>query len=255
MAEPTPEAWEGLRPFTETIAGDEQVVVVAMKGGAKSTLVASLTLDVPSLVAIDDKGRMTLPGAVVYDLPPYDRGKVDEYDAAVAAAIAWRKDRRRLFGGGDQPRTDRVIIRPDPLDADMPEPHDRIFRAVYLHRPDTLLWIDEISATGATPHVIPRYLRALSARGRTRGIGMWTASQAAYGLIPGILIRNAGVLIVGPIPPRDAKDVDRDGWEGAEIAASLPTHTGRFMVWKQGDTQPFRLYIPIPPKLANWHSP
>lgn len=246
--------WEGLPPFEGSIAGDEQVVVVAMKGGAKSTLVASLTLDVPSLIAIDDKGRMTLPHAIVYDLPPYDRGKVAEYDAAVAAAIAWQKSRRRLFGS-PAPVTDRIILRPDPLDADMLEPHDRIFRAVYLHRPDTLLWIDEISATGATPHTTPRYLRALSARGRTRGIGMWTASQAAYGLVPPILIRNAGVLIVGPIPPRDAKDVERDGWQGADLAASLPTHTGRFIAWRQGDNQPYRLYVPIPPKLARWQSP
>jgi len=253
--------WEDLRPFDGTIAGDEQVVVIAMKGGAKSTLVASLTLEVPSLVAIDDKSRLSLPGAVAFDLPPYDKANVSEYDEAIASALAWRADGRRftLFGRDRQSRgvtnSDRVILRVDPLDADMPEPHDRIFRAVFLYRPHTLLWIDEISGTGATPHVVPRYLRAISARGRTRGIGMWTSTQAAYGLIPGILLRNAGYLIVGPIPPKDAKEVARDGRDLAELAATLPTHTGRFIIWRQGEMEPYRLFVPIPPKLTRWEAP
>ncbi len=255
-----PRTWESLRPFDGTIAGDEQVVVIAMKGGAKSTVVASLTLDVPSLVAIDDKSRMTLPGAVIFDLPPYDKSAVDEYDEALRSALLWREAGRRfsIFG----PRrpvapasSDRVILRVDPLDADMPDAHDRIFRAVFLYRPDTLLWIDEISGTGATPHSVPRYLRAISARGRTRGIGMWTSTQAAYGLIPGILLRNAGYLIVGPIPPKDAKEVERDGRQDAELAATLPTHTGRFMIWRQGELEPYRLFVPIPDKLKRWEAP
>lgn len=262
MPDPAARTWESLRPFDGTIAGDEQVVVIAMKGGAKSTLVASLTLDVPSLVAIDDKSRLSLPGAVPFDLPPFDKSAPAEYDEAIMSALAWRADGRRfsLFGRDRATRgavmnSDRVILRVDPLDADMPEPHDRIFRAVFLTRPDTLLWIDEISGTGATPHVVPRYLRAISARGRTRGIGMWTSTQAAYGLIPGILLRNAGYLIVGPIPPKDAKEVARDGRQDAELAATLPTHTGRFMIWHQGEMEPYRLFVPIPPKLARWEAP
>jgi hypothetical protein len=249
-------SWESLPPFEGEIDAADQLVIIAQKGGAKSTLWASLTLDIPSLVALDDKGSLSLPDAVAYDLPPYSKTAPDEYAEAVDSAIRWREGgtTRWAIFRSDAPRraTNRVILRVDPADTDEPTPHDVIFRELFRNRQDTLVVIDEISATGATPHVIPRWLRALSARGRTRGTGLWTCTQAAFGLVPGILIRNAGYIVVGPIPATDARDLRRDG---AELAAEIAPRTGRFIVWAQGDRQPYRLFVPIPPRLRGWEAP
>lgn len=251
------QSWESLPPFEGEIDAADQVLVIAQKGGAKSTLVASLTLDIPSLVALDDKGSLSLPDAVAYDLPPYAKAAPDDYAEAVDGAIRWREAGRSgmcgLFSSHSRAnQSNRVILRVDPADTDDPGPHDIIFRELFRNRQDTLVWIDEISATGASPHVTPRWLRALSARGRTRGTGLWTCTQAAFGLVPGILVRNAGYIIVGPIPATDARDLRRDG---AELAAEIAPRTGRFIIWGQGDRQPYRLFVPIPPRLQSWEAP
>ena len=251
-------SWEQLPPFREAIAPDDQVLVVAATGGAKSTLIATLTLDVPSLVAIDSKGRLTLPRARVVQLPEYDPKAPERYDAALREALAWQTGQRqsladRLRGIPREHPTDRVILRPAHTDVDDPAPHDRIFRAVMRYRPDTLVWVDEITGTGATAHTTPRHLRALSSRGRTQGTGLLTASQAPFGLTPGILRRNARVLILGTIEPEDAKDVHR---RDVDVALAIRPKTGRFVVWVSGDPDsPYRLYLPIPPELRRWEAP
>lgn len=260
MSEPTVAGrrWEDLPPFTGEIAPDDQVLVVSATGGAKSTLIASLTLDVASLVVIDSKGRLTLPRARVAQLPEFDPKAPDRYDAALRDALAWQRSPRqsgwdRLRGVAAQHPTDRVILRPAATDVDDPAPHDRIFRAIMRYRPDTLVWVDEITGTGATSHVAPRHLRALSSRGRTQGTGLITDTQAPYGLTPGILRRNARILIVGVIEPEDVRDVHR---REVEIALSIPPKSGRFMVWVAGDRDsPYRLYVPIPPALQHWEAP
>lgn len=247
--------WESLPEFSGEIRADDQVLIIAMKGGAKSTLAATLTLGVPSLIAIDDKGRLTLPGAAIYDLPAWSADK--QYDEALVAAIRWRNDAtsRSLWGHTPKRATNRIILRVDPNDQDNPKVHNRIFRAVFLKRPDTILWIDEITATGATPQASPIFLRALSARGRTINIGMWTLTQAPYGMLPGVLKRNADITIVGPVSKADAIEMTRDGFDHAEIAGEFPTRTGKFLVRRQGDRQTYRLFVPIPRELRNWEAP
>ena len=156
--------WAELPPFVDEIAPDDQVLVVAATGGAKSTLIASLTLDVASLVAIDSKGRLTLPRARIVNLPEYSAKGPEAYDAALRDALAWQKGRRRstwerVRGIAVREPSDRVILRVAPVDVDDPAPHDRIFRAIMRYRPETLVWIDEITGTGATAQAAPELLR------------------------------------------------------------------------------------------------
>lgn len=243
-------AWSRLRPFDHVIRGDEQVLIVAATGGAKSTLVATLTLSTPSLVALDEKGELVLPRARVVELPWYGasvtkEGENPDYLMRIRHALAWQDGRQGA------PAVNRVILRLHPLDMESFDAHDLIFQGVYERRA-TILWIDEITATGATPQRVQPWLRACSARGRTRGIGIWTCTQAPFGLTPGVLKRNASYTIVGPLDPEDVRDIPRPS---IEIAETIPRKSGRFMVYVAGERDPYRLYMPIPPQLAGWHAP
>lgn len=231
--------WSALPPFRGEISGDSQVLIVAATGGAKSTLAATLTLDVRSLVAIDEKGALRLPRSRLLDLPP---SSDPSFGQAVADGLAWRD-------GG--PATNRVVVRPHPTDIDGFAAHDVIFAAIYA-RGHTLAWIDEITATGATPTRVQPWLRAISARGRTRGIGLLTLTQAAFGLVPVLLRRNANVVVFGPMEPQDVAEIRRSE---IEIATEIAPKTGRFLAYRSGDRAAYRLYLPIPPALDHWRAP
>lgn len=237
-------SWHDLPPWTDPFPGDAQVVVVAATGGAKSTMVASLTLGVRSLVALDSKASLTLPQARIVTLPPHLAGDDENpaFRTALAGALRWRTDRGE---------TNRVVLRVSPVDIDDPDTHDAIFRAIY-ERGETLVWIDEVTGTGATATFTMPWLRALSARGRTRGIGLWSLSQSPYGLLPLILRRNAEFTIYGPMDPDDTKTINRPG---IEIATTIPRRSGRFILYLAGERDPYRLYVPIPPILENWRAP
>ena len=237
------DAWADLPAFDHEIAGNAQVLVVAAQGGGKSTLVATLTLDVPTLVAIDGKGQLTLPRSRIVDLPKYP----DEPEAR--RAWAERLTRSLAYRDGKEP--DRVILRPHPLDMEGFEAHDAIFRAVYARR-GTILWIDEIGATGATANRSQPWLRAITARGRTRDIGLWTCSQSFYGMFPAILRRNASYTLFGVLEAEDAATIKRDR---IEIANGIRPRTGRFVVYAAGEREPYRLHLPIPDRLRGWKAP
>jgi len=232
--------WDDLEPFTGTIDGTDQVLIIASTKGGKSTLAATLTLPVMSLVAIDAKERLTLPRARVYELPKFDAKYPQRYTTAIAEALHWQKDGRN-----------RVILRVHVLDNEDFEAHNLIFRYLYM-RGDCIVWIDEITATGATPGRVQPWLRGISARGRTRGLGLWTMTQAPYGLVPGILRRNAEYMIFGTVENEDVKDVHR---AGIDIALQIPSSTGRFLLYRRGEREPYRLYLPIPPVLSRWEAP
>lgn len=239
-----PEEWTALPPFDKPLDGADQVLIIAGTKGSKSTLAATLTLHAPSLVAIDEKARLTLPGAVVRELPRYDheaeRGGM-AFRAELTDALRWRP--------ADQ--GNRTILRPHVLDIEGFEVHNAIYEAIYL-RGHTLVWIDEITATGATPARSQPWLRALSSRGRTRGIGIVTLTQAPFGLTPAILRRNATYVIFGPIDPEDVGDIKRDG---IELATRLPLASGLFIVYPKGDRTVYRLHLPIPAALRTWEAP
>ena len=240
-------AWSSLAPFDRTIEASDQVLLVASTGGAKSTLVATLTLPVDSLVALDEKARLTLPRARLVELPhraDVEAGTPGAYLGKVRAALAWSRN-------GQARESHRVILRPHVLDVDDYAAHDDIFHAIY-DRGHTITWIDEITATGASALRIPPWLKAISARGRTKGLGLWTCTQAPFGLTPGILRRNARYLIFGPLDPADVADIHR---ERVEIATTIPPGTGRFLVYVAGEREPYRLHVPIPPQLRGWQAP
>lgn len=242
-----PGSWQALKPFTAEIATSDRILLVASTGGAKSTLVATLTLPVQSLIAIDGKDALTLPRSRTVELPARSSfvdgaGRVDDavFRRRVAVALAWREN-----------ESNRVIVRPHPLDIDDYEAHDAIFEAAY-NRRHTIVWVDEITSTGATAMRAQPYLRAIAARGRTRDVGLWACTQAPFGQTPGIVRRNATYMMFGPLDPDDLADIHRPG---IEIAESIPLHSGRFIVYRMGEREPMRLYLPIPPALANWSAP
>jgi DNA helicase HerA-like ATPase len=240
-------AWEDLPEWTGPLESTDQILVVAATGGAKSTLLATITLDVSSLVVIDDKGAMALPRSRLVQLPPWADGerdplRADTFNRAVRDGLAWR-DHTKAFN--------RVIVRFDPADVENVAAHDVVFWSIF-SRGDTVCWVDEISATGATAQRAPAGLRAISARGRTRGVGLITASQRPFGLTPGIVRYNATYLIIGPVDPDDIKDLHR---EGVEIATTLPRKRGRFLLYVAGEQSPYRLFVPIPPALRGWKAP
>lgn len=239
--------WARLRPFDRTIEASDQVLLIAATGGAKSTLVASLTLPVDSLVAIDEKARLTLPRARIVELPSRADREASEpggYLVTLRGALAWSRNGRAR-------ESHRVILRPHVLDVDDYAAHDDMFHAIY-DRGHTITWIDEITATGASALRIMPWLKAISARGRTKGLGLWTCTQAPFGLTPGILRRNAKYLILGPLDPDDVADIHR---EGVELATAIPPGTGRFIVYAAGEREPYRLHVPIPPQLRGWKAP
>jgi hypothetical protein len=239
--------WSDLPEWRGPIDSTDQVLCIAATGGAKSTLFATITLDVSSLVVIDDKGAMLLPRSRIVHLPPYADPKDDPdraglFSQAVRTGLAWQ-DHRKGYN--------RVIVRFDPADVEGFAAHDAVFWSVF-NRTHTVCWVDEIAATGATASRVQPGLRAISARGRTRGVGLMTASQRPFGLVPGIVKYNAAVLIVGPVDPDDVKDVHR---EGIEIATDLPRKSGRFLLYLAGERAPYRLHLPIPPALRGWKAP
>lgn len=252
--------WEDLPPFAGTIDPSDRVLLIAMTGGAKSTLAATFLLETDSLVAIDGKDALILPRARVVQLPPYadkDEAARARFDRALAGALAWQTGEhvsrwRRMTGYRPAPASNRVVIRAAPEDVDSFAAHDAIFWAIYRTRSDTVVWVDEITSTGATPQRTPPGLSAIAARGRTRGIGLWVLTQAPFGMVPGIVRRNAQYMIFGPIEPQDATDVKRPG---IELATRLPTKRGRFIVYRVGDREPYRLYLPIPSQLKHWRAP
>lgn len=247
MADELP-GWDSLAEWTEPIEHDAQVIVVAGTKGGKSTLAATMTLDVGSLVAIDAKARLTLPHARIVELPPFDPaadGGGHAFRVALRDALAWHDPKR------EGALANRVILRHAVTDVESFEAHDAMFRAVF-ERGATLLWIDEITATGATPQRAQVWLRAVSARGRTRGIGLWTLTQRSYGLTPLILRANAEYTIVGSVNPDDVRDAKLPA---IELATTIPRKSGRFLLYRAGERDPYRLYLPIPPELRRWEAP
>lgn len=216
---------------------NDQIFVVAGTGGGKSTLLATLTLDLPRLVAIDGKGSLTLPGAEVIELPQFGS---QGFDSALERAFRWRNHGKM-----------RVILRPHPLDTQNLACHDVIFAALYDQGP-VFVWIDEISATGATASRCPPWLLALSARGRTRGIGIATCTQSAFAMTPLILRRNARFTLIGCSDAQDLAGIKR---EGIEAAAEIAPKSGTFLLYEQGVIPPKVLRFDIPPALKGWQAP
>ena len=54
------------------------------------------------------------------------------------------------------------------------------------------------------------------------------------------------------IDEEDARDIPR---RHIELAVSIPRKSGRFIVYKAGERDPYRLYMPIPDILAGWKAP
>lgn len=248
--------WADLPRWTEPFRGTDQVLLIAGTGGAKSTLVATVTLPVTSLIALDEKASLALPNARIVDLPFVPRVRDGGERVFPADFLRTLDTNLALREGADN----RVIVRPHPRNLQDADVHDAIFRVAF-HRGDTVVWVDEITATGASANTIPPWYMACSARGRTRGIGLWSCSQSPFGLVPLILRRNAHYVIFGSLEPGDIENVHRPH---IEIAATIPrsddpstppSERGRFLLYKAGYRDPWALQLPIPPALRGWSAP
>jgi hypothetical protein len=229
----TSERWTALAKVkTLDLEDGDQVTLIASTGGSKSTLVATLLLDAPSLVAIDTKGSLTYPNTKLLELPPIDSPKF------AAAMEALRT-------------TPRIIVRPHALEVENLDTYERIFEAIY-NRGPTQVWVDEVGAIAKTSTVYPKWLGACSNRGRTRKITLLTCSQAAYGQMPMALRRNANLAIFGVMIPTDVQQLPYDG---IDAILDIRPKTGRFVLYRTGDQRPYALYIPVPKQLAKWQAP
>jgi hypothetical protein len=214
------------------IEDGDQITLIASTGGSKSTLVATLLINAPSLVAIDTKGSLTFPNTKLLELPPLESPKF-------ATAMQALKT------------TPRIIVRPHPLEVENLDTYEAIFEAIY-NRGPTQVWIDEVGAIAKTSQVYPKWLGACSNRGRTRKITLLTCSQAPYGQMPMCLRRNANVAIFGVMT---ATDIDSLPYDGIEAIKDIKPKTGRFVLYRTGEQEPKALYLPIPKALANWQAP
>ena len=220
----------------------DQVLIFAATGGTKSTLVATLTLGVDRLVAIDGKGSLTLPGGRTVQLPAFGEGKV-----ANPAFLSALHDALRVRPVGQN----RLVLRVAPEDIEELAPHDAIFRAIF-EQGNRLVWLDEVSATGATANICPRWLKAISARGRTKGLGIITCSQQPFAQCPMTLRRNANFTLFGPTEVQDLEKINR---KDIDCVAEIAPYSGVFVVYKTGTPQPSRLHFTVPASLANWQAP
>ena len=215
------------------IESGSQIILIASTGGSKSTLVASLVVNAPSLVAIDTKGQLEFPNTVVIDLPSID-------DKTFIRVLD-----NAIFDNA------RVILRPHILDVETMEVYDQIFFRIYA-REDTVVWIDEIGAIAKTSTVFPKWLAGCSNRGRTRGITLFTCSQAPYGQLPMCLRRNSTFTIFGVLMPTDVENLP---YPDIDATLDIEIKSGKFVIYETGYKGARSLYVPIPKELKDWSAP
>jgi hypothetical protein len=215
------------------IESGNQIILIASTGGSKSTLVASLVVNAASLIAIDSKGELEFPNTLVVDLP-----SIDDKDFI-------RVLDRAIFENA------RVIIRPHILDLETIDVYDQIFFRIYA-RENVVVWIDEIGAIAKTSTVFPKWLAGCSNRGRTRGITLFSCSQAPYGQLPMCLRRNSTYSIFGVLMPSDVENLP---YPDIDATLDIPIKSGKFVIYQTGIQGAKSLYVPIPKELKEWRAP
>ena|SRR5689334_25281033 len=87
----------------------------------------------------------------------------------------------------------KIIYVPD-YDEQEPEYYNEFFRWIY-ERQNTIVWIDELMSVCDNAFRIPRFLKAIYTRGRSRLTAAWSCSQRCNE-IPNIILANTQVFFV-----------------------------------------------------------
>lgn len=172
-----------------SIPTNKHVFVCGMTGTGKSFLCEQYLSRYEYVVKLDTKDETDERYAM--GLSPWE-GLEEGKDFTVV----------RNFEELDDCETKKIIYVPD-YDDQTDENFDRFFRWIF-ERGNTILWIDELMSVG-TVHRFSRELGRLYQQGRSKGIGIWSASQRPSA-IPGIAMANSNYFFVFNMTlPQDRK--------------------------------------------------
>jgi hypothetical protein len=164
------------------ITRNEHVFICGGTGSGKSimTEVYLAGENFPYVVKIDTKGEYFERQAAG---EPAWRGLVEGEDYEVIFRL---KDLQFA-------EKNKIIYVPD-YDEQEFEFYDAFFKWVY-ERQNTTVWIDELMSIVENAHKIPRFLKAIYTRGRSRMTTLWACSQRCNE-IPNIILANTQVFFV-----------------------------------------------------------
>jgi hypothetical protein len=167
---------------SQEITRSEHVFCAGGTGTGKSNL-AEIYLageNFPFVVKLDTKGEVFERQAAG---EPIWRGLTEGEDFEIVYKL---KDLDRV-------QTPKIIYAPDYEEQEFAY-YDSFFKWVY-ERQNTTLWIDELMSVCENPHRIPRMLKAIYTRGRSRRTSVWSCSQRASE-IPNIILANTQVFFI-----------------------------------------------------------
>lgn len=167
---------------SQEITRSEHVFVCGGTGSGKSAL-AEVYLageNFPFVVKIDTKGEYFERTAA--GLPPW-KGLIEGEDYDVIFKL---KDLEKSNKA-------KIIYVPD-YDEQEHEYYDAFFKWIY-ERQNTTVWIDELMSIVENAHRIPRFLKAIYTRGRSRQTSVWSCSQRCNE-IPNIILANTQIFFV-----------------------------------------------------------
>lgn len=151
------------------IATDKHVFVSGITGGGKSQLCQCYLSQFPRVIKLDTKGEAFMDLKKKRNPWPYVHPK----ELAIVQTL------------DDLGKVDHPYIIYAPVFEELEfDAFNEFFRWVYFSREDThtATWVDEYMEVSENPSVIPRYLRALYTKGRSRNTPVWTCTQRPTGV-------------------------------------------------------------------------
>lgn len=154
----------------DRIGIDEHVTISGITGGGKSVLTRMYLSQMPAVIKLDIKGE-------AFDDLAKKKSPWPEVDPKKLAIVETLKD----LSACKRP----YIIYCPVLDEMEPDAYNEFFKFVYTKKrnKNTVTWIDEIMEV-CDSHNIPRYLKALYTRGRSRHTPVWGLTQRPVGIHP-----------------------------------------------------------------------
>lgn len=153
----------------QPIKTDKHVFISGITGGGKSELCKAYLSKMPKVIKLDTKAEALKD--IKEGRNPW--GYVHPQELAVVQTLDdLKKD--------DHPYQIYCPVF-DELD---PDNFNEFFKWVYFTREDshTVTWVDEYMEISDNPSVIPRYLKALYTKGRSRFTPVWTCTQRPTGV-------------------------------------------------------------------------
>lgn len=151
------------------IPTDRHVFIAGITGGGKSQLASVYLSQFPRVVKLDTKGEAVSDLKQKRNPWPYVHPK----ELAVVQTLE------------DLKRVDHPYVIYAPVFEELePEAFNAFFEWVYFTRENThtATWVDEYMEVSDNPSTIPRYLKALYTKGRSRFTPVWTCTQRPTGV-------------------------------------------------------------------------